>query len=116
MKGAVEVTAIDTDEWSTNNTLENAGLNHTGNIQVRNGDAGLLTDQQFDVILANIQRNVLLQDMPAYRKVLKQGGILIMSGFYTADLDAIKEKAALLGLKLKSSDDRSDWCAACFGF
>ncbi|HWR99883.1 MAG TPA: 50S ribosomal protein L11 methyltransferase [Prolixibacteraceae bacterium] len=116
MKGAVEVTAIDTDEWSTNNTLENAGLNHTGNILVRNGDAGLLNDQQFDVILANIQRNVLLQDMPAYRKVLKQGGILIMSGFYMADLDAIKEKAASLGLKLKSSDDRSDWCAACFGF
>jgi ribosomal protein L11 methyltransferase len=115
MKGAAEITAIDIDEWSANNTLENAELNQTGNIRVILGDAGLLADQQFDVILANIQRNILIQDMPAYRKVLKPGGILILSGFFTTDLEVIAEKAASLGLKLNSSLERSDWCAACFG-
>lgn len=116
MKGAKEITAIDIDEWSVNNTLENAELNHTGNILVSLGDASLLSDQQFDVVLANIQRNILLQDMPAYRKVLKPGGILIMSGFYIADLETITEKASLLGLKLEGSFERSEWCAASFGF
>jgi len=114
MKGAAAITAIDIDEWSTNNTIENAELNHIGNILVRQGDASLLTDQQFDVILANIQRNILLQDTEAYRKVLKNGGILIMSGFYTADLEAIEERANALGLKMTGSAERSNWCAASF--
>lgn len=115
MKGAREITAIDIDEWSVNNTLENAVLNNIGNILVRLGDANLLTYQQFDVVLANIQRNILLQDMHAYRKVLKPGGILIMSGFYITDLETIKGKASFLGFKLERSFERSDWCAACFG-
>ena len=114
MKGAAAITAIDIDEWSTNNTIENAELNHIGNILVRQGDAGLLSDQQYDVILANIQRNILLQDMEAYRKVLKTGGLLIMSGFYVADLEAIEERANSLGMKLTSSAERSNWCAAGF--
>ncbi len=114
MKGAGEITAIDIDEWSTNNTLENAALNNISNILVRSGDADLLTDQQFEVVLANIQRNILLHDMHAYRKVLKPGGILIMSGFYMTDLDAIVVKANSLGLRLERSYERSDWCAACF--
>ncbi|MCL6102417.1 MAG: 50S ribosomal protein L11 methyltransferase [Bacteroidetes bacterium] len=114
MKGAKAVTAIDIDEWSYNNTLENAELNHIDNILVRLGDANLLTDQQFEVVLANIQRNILLQDMPDYRKVLKTGGTLIMSGFYMDDLAAIVEKASELGLKLISSYERSNWCATSF--
>jgi ribosomal protein L11 methyltransferase len=113
-KGATEITAIDIDEWSTNNTVENASLNQITNIFVLLGDAELLTDQQFDVILANIQRNILLQDMDAYRKVLKKGGILVMSGFYISDLEAIVEKAGVLDLELIQSDERSEWCAACF--
>jgi ribosomal protein L11 methyltransferase len=114
MKGAKSVTAIDIDEWSYNNTLENAELNHIDNILVRLGDAALLTNQQFEVVLANIQRNILLQDMAAYRKVLKPGGTLVMSGFYTTDLDAIAGKATELELKLISSSERSNWCAASF--
>jgi ribosomal protein L11 methyltransferase len=116
MKGAKNITAIDIDDWSTNNTLENAALNNIPNILVRLGDAALLQEQQFDVILANIQRNILIQDMPAYAKVLKPEGTLVMSGFYTADLDMITEKATSLGLKLTASYDRSDWCAACFSY
>ncbi|TRZ76555.1 MAG: 50S ribosomal protein L11 methyltransferase [Bacteroidetes bacterium] len=114
MKGAAAITAIDIDEWSTNNTIENAELNHIGNILVRQGDANLLSDQQFDVILANIQRNILFQDMEAYRKVLKNGGLLIMSGFYTTDLEAIEERANSFELKMTGSYERSTWCAASF--
>ncbi len=114
MKEASEVTAIDIDEWSFNNTLENAELNEVGNIRVLLGDADLLTDQSFDVILANIQRNILLEDMKVYRQVLKPGGQLIMSGFYMSDLDAITEKAKELGLSLQSANERSNWCAASF--
>jgi ribosomal protein L11 methyltransferase len=114
MKGASEITAIDIDEWSFNNTVENAELNNILNIRILLGDSGLLTEMSFDVILANIQRNILLQDMEAYRKVLKPGGELIMSGFYTADLPVIEEKAVSLGMKLISSGERSDWCAARF--
>lgn len=114
MKGASEVTAIDIDEWSFNNTLENAELNQIDNIRVLLGDADLLTDQSFDLILANIQRNILLQDMEVYRKVLNPGGKLIMSGFYMTDLDAIDGKAKELGLRLIDSSERSNWCAASF--
>ncbi len=114
MKGAAAITAIDIDEWSTNNTIENAELNRIDNILVRQGDASLLTDQKFDVILANIQRNILLQDMATYREVLKNGGLLIMSGFYATDLEAIEERANSLGMKLTSTAERSNWCAASF--
>lgn len=114
MKGAKEITAIDIDEWSYSNTIENAALNHVDNILVRLGDASLLTDQRFNVILANIQRNILLQDMDAYRKVLSQGGFLLMSGFYIADLEAIEVKATSLGLKLNRTYERSNWSAAGF--
>ncbi len=114
MMGAAEITAIDIDEWSVNNTIENAALNQIGNILVKLGDASLLTNHQFDIVLANIQRNILLQDMPNYRKVLKPNGILIMSGFYVADLDIIKEKAISPGLQYTGSFERSDWCAVSF--
>jgi len=111
IKEASEITAIDIDEWSTNNTLENAALNNINNILVRLGDASLLKGQQFDLILANIQRNILLQDMPAYARVLNPGGILLMSGFYQADLETIEGKAISLGLKMTRTYERSDWCA-----
>ena len=108
------VTAIDIDEWSYNNTLENAELNQVDNIRVLLGDAALLTDQSFDLILANIQRNILLDDMAAYRKVLKPGGTLIMSGFYISDLEVIEKQATTLGLKRTLIRERSQWCAAAF--
>jgi len=114
LKGAKNITAIDIDEWSTNNTLENAAINNINNILVSLGDANLLKEQLFDTILANIQRNILLQDMPAYVKVLKPGGMLVMSGFYAADLPIITERATELGLELSDSYERSDWCAARF--
>ncbi len=116
MKGAREITAIDIDEWSFNNTLENAELNKINNIKVLLGDADLLSDQIFDTILANIQRNILIQDMAAYVKVLNPNGKLVMSGFYKADSETIEEKAVSLGLKLISTFEKSDWCAAVYGY
>lgn len=113
-KGASEVTAIDIDEWSYNNTLENADLNEIKNITAFCGDSSLLNEQQFDTILANIQRNILLEDMKDYHKVLKKGGHLLMSGFYTQDLEMLAAKASELGLKLVSNEERSNWCAALF--
>lgn len=114
MKGAKEVTAIDIDEWSYNNTLENAELNNISNIRVLIGDAAFLTDQSYDMILANIQRNILLQDMETYRSVLKPDGKLLMSGFYRSDLEAIREKAASLEMSLVQIYERSTWCAVLF--
>lgn len=114
VKGAEKVTAVDIDEWSYSNTIENASLNHINNIEVLLGDANLLANEAYDLILANIQRNILIQDMPAYRKVMNPGSELIMSGFYTYDLEAIIEKAGSLGLKQVYSFERSSWCAVKF--
>ncbi|HPF52180.1 MAG TPA: 50S ribosomal protein L11 methyltransferase [Draconibacterium sp.] len=114
MKGADLITAIDIDKWSYEGTLENARLNSISNVEVRLGDASLLDSQEFDVIFANIQRNVLLNDMPAYNKVLKNGGTLIMSGFYKEDMQAIKGKAESLGLKDSGFKEMNKWVAYAF--
>jgi len=114
MKGAESITAIDIDKWSYEGTLENARFNSISNIEVKLGDAALLGDEQFDVIFANIQRNVLLNNMPVYDKVLNNGGTLIMSGFYDNDRQAIKEKAESLGLKDSGFKEMNKWVAYSF--
>ncbi len=111
MKGAKKVTAIDIDEWSFNGTKENADLNKIKNIDVKQGDASLLGNEKYDIIFANIQRNVLLNDLPAYFKALKSSGKLIMSGFYTEDIAAIKPKAEGLGLKDGGYKTKNNWVA-----
>jgi len=114
MKGAKAVTAIDIDEWSYDGTLGNTRLNKIFNIDVKLGDATTLGNQTFDLILANIQRNVLLNDMPKYNEVLYTGGTLIMSGFYSEDIQALKEKAESLGLKDGGHTVRNNWVAYSF--
>ena len=114
MRGAGPVTAIDNDEWAYNNAVENVAHNKPGAIEVLMGDSKLLEDRKFDVILANINRNILLNDMPAYRESLLNKGILIMSGFYEEDLPLISAKAAELGLKFVSSATENRWTAARF--
>jgi ribosomal protein L11 methyltransferase len=96
MKGAARVTAIDIDEWSFKGATENAALNNIDNLTVKMGDAALLGNENFDVIFANIHKNVLISDLPAYNSVLKPGGLLVMSGFYTEDLAEITLKAKTL--------------------
>lgn len=114
MKGAKKVTAIDIDEWSFKGSTENATLNNIENIVVKQGDASLLGSEKFDIILANIHKNVLLEDMQVYFKVLKAGGLLVMSGFYVEDIHDIKLKAEDLGLKDKGFKKRNNWVAHCF--
>lgn len=113
-RGAAMITAIDIDNWAVNSTLENAANNSVSNMEVIQGGAGSIPHKKFDCIYANIQRNVLLNDIPAYSKVLNSGGELIMSGFYTQDLEAIKKCAAESGMQFSRSAEKEHWVAAVF--
>lgn len=93
MRGAKTVDAIDIDEWPYKNSLENIKNNKVDNVSVFLGDASLLKNKSYDVILANINRNILLDDMKHYVACLPQNGLLIMSGFYTEDLKYIQDEA-----------------------
>lgn len=110
LRGAAYVEAIDIDEWAYNNALENAQRNGV-EITVRIGDATLLGDRRFDLIIANINRNILLADMAAYARVLQPGGTLLLSGFYESDVPVIRGHAASLGLRLAQQKVRQSWAA-----
>jgi ribosomal protein L11 methyltransferase len=112
--GAEPVVAIDNDEWAFNNALDNIILNHTEDIVVQFGDVSTIEDNKFDIILANINRNILLADMKHYAHSLFSGGSLLLSGFYVADLPSIKESALLNGLIYKTHISKNDWVAALF--
>jgi ribosomal protein L11 methyltransferase len=114
MKGAKNVTAIDIDEWSYTGAKENARLNHIENMEVKLGDASLLGKEKFDIIFANIHKNVLLNDIKAYSDVLQFEGLLIVSGFYREDIPEIKTKAESLGLKDSGFKSKNNWVAHAF--
>lgn len=113
-KGAQQVTAIDIDPWCAENAAENIALNQTPSIEIILGGAEQLGRQPFDLIFANINRNILLEDMKHYVKVLKQGGTLYISGFYTEDLATLEQCATALHLRLIGSESRENWCCARF--
>jgi len=113
--GATEVVAVDIEDWTVENARENAELNGFPEIDVRLGDVqAIVGETPFEVILANINRNVLLADLPAYTEVLAPGGTLIMSGFYTQDLNLIREKAQLCGLSYISVREKNNWISVVF--
>jgi len=114
MKGAFPVTAIDNDEWAYNNAMENVQSNNFADIEVLLGDSSLLESKKFDIILANINRNILLNDIPAYRQSLNPGGKLFVSGFYSEDLPLIEAKANETGLNIMSKRMENNWTSACF--
>ena len=114
MRNCRQVTAIDIDNWAFESTIENCRLNHITNLEARIGDANLLGNQKFDLILANIQRNIILQDMEKYVSVLNDDGILIVSGFYNNDLEEILGKAAELFLQKIEIKERNNWIACAF--
>ena len=112
--GAKGVTAYDIDEWSADNTRHNAVINQVDeHITTMCGDASLLDsiDEHFDYVLANINRNILLQDMERFRKVMKSNGTLIMSGFYTEDIPLLEAKGKELGLALVSQCENNHWAS-----
>lgn len=109
--GASEVVGYDIDEWSSENAIHNAELNGVGNMKVMLGDASVLksVEGKFDVVLANINRNILLADMPAFVSVMTDESLLILSGFYASDVDLLIEKASSLGLSKIDSKSDSEW-------
>jgi len=113
-KGAGSILAIDNDEWAYHNSLENTLLNDTPDIEVLSGDRKSIENRYFDIIFANINRNILLEDIPHYAAALNPGGILMMSGFYRDDLEQIKKKSAACMLRLADSRSKNNWTAAIF--
>jgi len=116
LKNASQVEAIDVDSWSFNNTLENVQVNGQDFIRVFHGDVLLIKDKKYDIILANINKNILLTDIPAYVKSLQKGGILLLSGFYEKDLPDINKKCDSLQLKLEKKFKKNNWVAAKYVF
>ena len=110
--GAKSVTAYDIDEWSADNTRHNAVINQVDeHLKIHCGDASLLDtfEERFDYVLANINRNILLNDMERFRKVMKPQGTLIMSGFYTEDIPLLENKGKELGLNLIRQQENNHW-------
>ena len=109
MRGASYVEGVDIDEWAFNNARENAATNNV-EITLKLGDATTLQGC-FDIIIANINRNILLADMERYAAVLNDGGTLLLSGFYEADEAALVARAKELGMTLKNKKNRDGWSA-----
>ena len=115
MRGASSLTAIDIDEWCVNNSIDNLALNHINNIKVFLGDASSLANEgPFDIIIANINRNILLVDMQYYVARMNEGAEIYFSGFYESDLPMIQAEAERLGLRYLSHRVEKDWTAAQF--
>lgn len=108
--GAQECIGYDIDEWSVDNTRHNAVINNV-DVTPLLGDASILNkvDGVFDIVVANISRNILLQDMPAFRQKMATGAKLILSGFYTEDIPLLTEKAATLGLSITAQREAHGW-------
>ncbi len=112
MRGATPVAAIEIDPMAHVNAVENVRLNGHSEIDVRLGDASLLdATEPADLLIANINRNIITADLPAYVKALKPGGTMLLSGFYTDDVDVIMETAAPLGLEKCDVTERDRWAS-----
>lgn len=112
--GSATTVAIDNDEWAYRNALDNIKINDENEIVVELGDANSLNNRQFDIIIANINRNILLRDMKEYVKCLKKDGKIFFSGFYEADLVLIRKEAERLGLSYSNHVKKNEWTAAVF--
>lgn len=115
MRGAAPCTAIDIDEWCVRNSLENIELNGVDSIEVFQGDASSLEGKgPFDVVIANINRNILLNDTTKYVRCMHPGSELYMSGFYTDDIPLIQAEAERNGLRLVHHREKNRWAAVKF--
>jgi ribosomal protein L11 methyltransferase len=114
MKGASSIEAIDIDEWCYLNSIENVERNSCKKIKVFKGDAKILKSKKFDIIIANINRNILIQDIPIYSTCLNPNGLLFLSGFYKNDIPMIQEVCEDYNLSLETQNSRNDWVALKF--
>ena len=111
--GASDVLAVDIDNWSYQNCLENINRNKVDKICVKLGNVQVINDHGFSIILANINRNVLLGDLPAYSKMIKEGELLL-SGFYKEDIPVITDKAERTGFQFLTLKTKNNWVAMKF--
>ena len=110
---AASVLAIDNDKWAYNNCVDNVKRNDCNNILVQYGDASLIKDTDFDIVIANINRNILLKDMKCYARAMKSNAVLFLSGFYLhPDLDLLKAEAEKYGIEYQSHSIKDEWVAA----
>ena len=107
--GAADITAIDYDVVCYESTIENSVLNNITNIKALCGSKEVIPDEQYDIILANINRNILLADMQAYVNCLNKGGILLLSGFYEEDIPFIDASCVEKGLTHVKKFSRNNW-------
>lgn len=114
VRGAKAVDAIDIDNWCYINSLENISLNKCTDINVLQGDSSLLKPSSYNIILANINRNILVTDMPKYAAALKPNGEIYLSGFYKEDIYIIEAEAKKYKLKLTQTLEKEQWVALKF--
>lgn len=114
--GADRVLGYDIDEWSSENAKHNASINGVGNLDVMLGDASVLdvVDEEFDVVIANINRNILINDMSAFKRHMKNDGCLILSGFYESDVPILEKAAMDNAMSLKDVVTDEEWACALF--
>ena len=114
--GADRVLGYDIDEWSSENAKHNASINGVGNLDVMLGDASVLdgVDEKFDVVIANINRNILINDMSAFKRHMKKDGCLILSGFYESDVPMLEKAAMDNAMSLKNAVTDEEWACALF--
>ena len=113
-RGANNVCAIDIDQRAYRNAIDNATLNNCNQMDVRLGGAEAISNSTFDIILANINKNILIADMETYAKATNPNGTLFVSGFYTSDIEDIAAEALKYGFTLTSKQEDSDWTSLKF--
>ena len=111
---ANSILAVDIEDWSVENTLENAERNACSKIEGRCGDIDSILEKDFDIILANINRNILLRHLPSYSEKLSKNGILFLSGFFNSDSEDLKQAAMQEGLSFIDQKSEENWCALKF--
>lgn len=111
MKGAKPTDAIDIDNWCFENSLENIRRNNCKHISVYEGDSLLLTNKKYDLIIANINRNILMKDIKVYANSLNEKGILLLSGFYHEDIPILDTEVSKYNLTLETVKKRNNWVA-----
>lgn len=113
-RGAKQVLGVDNDQWAYENSLENVERNGASAMEVRFGDAGSLATTEFEVIMANITRNILVRDLPEYCAHLVKGGILAVSGFLAEDVQFVLNAAYQCGLDHMQTEEDSNWISLSF--
>jgi len=114
LRGAKSITAIDIDKWSYESTSENAKLNNIPNLVAKLGDASLLGAETYEIIFANIHKNVIINDLSKYEGVLASGGKIYLSGFYKHDMPDVLAKAESLGLIQSGYKEKNNWVVYSF--